>query len=139
MELNGKMWLQPAISPDGKWIAGFCVDHPSGTQKNPDSIAVIRSSGGQPWKVIPIARSISIAAGIRWSPDGLELTYVEQRAEGANIWSQPLDRGEPQQVTHLRGYALFGFDWSQDGKQLVLSRGIEASDVVLLERAKLIR
>lgn len=136
MELNDKLWLQPSISPDGKWIAGFYAEHPSGTQNFPDSIAVIGSDGGQPWNVIPIPASASTSASIRWSPDGRQLTYVERRKEGANIWSLPLNGGAPHQLTQLHGYALFSFDWSRDGKQLALSRGIQARDVVLIQSAK---
>ena len=136
VELNDRLWLQPAISPDGKWIAGFYVDHPSGTQKYPDSIAVISSDGGRLRQVIPIADSVSTSAGIRWSPDGRQLTYVEHREEGANIWSRPWDGGAPHRMTKLRGYTLFSFAWSADGKQLALSRGIQASDVVLIDSAR---
>ncbi len=132
-ELNDKLWLQPAISPDGKWIAGFYVEQPSGTRNNPDNIAVIGSAGGQLRKVIPISPSVVTSAGIRWSPDGRQLTYVEHRKEGANIWRLPLDGGGPHQVTQLRGYNLFSFGWSPDGKQLAVSRGIEARDLVLIE------
>jgi len=40
--------------------------------------------------------------------------------EEANVLTQPLDGCLPHQVMQLRGYALFSFDWSQDGKQLIL-------------------
>lgn len=136
IELNNGMWLLPSISPDAKWIAGFFTEHPSGTQKNPDSIAVLSSNGGQPSKLIPISPAVSITAGIRWSPDSRQLAYVENHVEGANIWSQPLDGGAAHQLTRLTGFSVFSFDWSHDGKQLLLSRGIQARDVVLLESAQ---
>jgi Tol biopolymer transport system component len=136
MELNDKLWLQPSISPDGKWIAGFYSDHPSGTQNFPDSLDVISSDGGGARKVIAIPPSVLTSAGIRWSPDGRELAYVDQRKEGANIWSQPLNGGAPRQLTHLHGYSLFSFGWSRDGKEFALSRGIQARDVVLIQDAK---
>ena len=135
-ELTDKMWLHPAIAPDGRWIAGFYAEHPSGTQNFPDSLGVISSDGGSPRKVIPIPPSVLTSAGIRWSPDGRELAYVDQRKEGANVWSQPLNGGVPRQLTHLHGYSLFSFDWSRDGKEFALSRGIQARDVVLIQNAK---
>jgi Tol biopolymer transport system component len=85
---------------------------------------------------MPIPASASTSAGIRWSPDGRQLTYVEHRKDGANIWSQPLNGGAPHQLTQLHGYALFSFDWSRDGKEFALSRGIQARDVVLIQGAK---
>jgi Tol biopolymer transport system component len=83
-----------------------------------------------------IPPSVSISAGIRWSPDGRQLTYVDRGKDGDNVWSQPLNGGPPHQVTQFHGEALFGFGWSRDGKQLVLSRGIQARDVVLLQDAQ---
>ena len=41
VELDNKLWLNPVISPDGKWIAGFYADRQLGTQ---DSPRVLQSS-----------------------------------------------------------------------------------------------
>src|SRR5215467_14479598 len=136
IQLNDKLWIRPAISPDGKWIAGLYADQQLSTNKEPTSIAVIGIDGGQPWKLIPIQSSVSISAGVRWNPDGHQLTYVDAHNDGDNVWSRPLDGGAPHQVTHFHGDALFSFGWSRDGKQLVFSRGIQARDVVLLQDAK---
>jgi len=57
--------------------------------------------GGLPRKAIPIPPSVSLSAGIRWSPDGCQLTYVDGRKEGDNIWNQPLNGGAPRQVTRF--------------------------------------
>ncbi|HYM13736.1 MAG TPA: winged helix-turn-helix domain-containing protein [Bryobacterales bacterium] len=135
IELNDKLWRRPAVSPNGKWIAGFYADQQLSTQTEPESIAVIPIHGGRPSRVIPIPPSVSIAAGIRWSPDGRQLTYVDRRKDGADIWSQPWNGGAPRQVTRFHGGALFSFDWSRDGKQLAFSRGIQARDVLLIQDA----
>ena len=133
VELNDKLWLQPSVSPNGKWIAGFYVEGPSGTQKYPDSIAVISSNGGQPSKVIPMPASVVTSAGLRWTADGRQLTYVEHNDQGANIWSQPLDGSPAHQVTQLRRRSLFSFDWSPEGTQIVLSQGVQSRDVVQID------
>ena len=79
-DLNDKLWwARLAVSPDGQWIAGFHAARPSGTQV-PDSLAIIGAEGGQPWKVLPVPQSAAPSPGVRWSPDGRALTYVEQRA-----------------------------------------------------------
>ncbi len=136
IELNDNLWLRPAISPDGKWIAGFYADSQLSWQKEPSSIAVISIDGGRPWKVIPIPPSVSTTAGIRWSPDGRQLTYVDRRKEGDNIWSLQLNGGAPHQVTQFHGGTLFRFDRSRDGNQLVFCQGIQARDVLLIQDAK---
>jgi Tol biopolymer transport system component len=132
VQLNDKLWQRPTISRDGTLIAGFYADHELNWQEEPTNIAVMGTDPGQPWKIIPIPPSVSITAGIRWSLDGQELTYVDNGKDGDNIWSQPLKGGPPRQVTQLRGHALFGFDWSPDSKQLVFSRGIQSRDLILI-------
>jgi eukaryotic-like serine/threonine-protein kinase len=136
VELNDKLWLRPAISPDQKWIAGFYDDHRLSTQTIPTNIAVIASEGGHPWKVFPIPPSVSLLGGLRWSPDNRELFYIDRRTDGDNVWALPVDGGAPHQISHLQGLELFTFDWSRDGKQLVFSRGVQASDVMLVQDAR---
>jgi Tol biopolymer transport system component/DNA-binding winged helix-turn-helix (wHTH) protein len=135
IEFNDKLWMWPAISPDGKWIAGFYADKPLNTQSEPNSLAVISSDGAALLKVLPIPSSVSLSA-IRWTRDGQQLTYIVGGKDGDNVWSHPLHGGAPHQVTHLYGAALFDFDWSRDGKRLVLRQGIQARDVELIQDAK---
>ena len=133
IELNNRLWQRPVISPDGKWIAGFYADHELSTQKFPESIAMIGIDGGQLLKMLPIPLSVSLSAGIRWSPDGRQLTYVNHGKDGDDIWSFRLDDGALHQVTHFHGVFVIGFDWSPDGKQLVFSRGVQTREVILVE------
>ena len=131
-ELNDRLWQWPAISPDGKWIAGFYTDKRLSTQTAPDSIAVIPIDGGQPSKLIPVPPSVS-PGPIRWSRDGRQISYIDEGKDGDNIWSRPLNGGAPHQLTHLHGLALFDFDWSPDGKQVVFRQGIQTHDVALIQ------
>jgi Tol biopolymer transport system component/DNA-binding winged helix-turn-helix (wHTH) protein len=135
VELNDKLWLRPVISPDGRWVAGFYADRGLNAETTPTGIAVIASDGGPVRKIIPIPFSVMVSGGLRWNPSGRELSYIDRKKDGANIWAQPLDGAAPRQVTRFQGVDLFSFDWSSDGKQLAVSRGVEARDVVLMEDA----
>ncbi len=67
-----------------------------------------------------------------WTADGRAITYILNRGGVSNSWSQPLDGGAPKQLTDFKTDRIFAFDWSRDGKQLLLARGNITNDVVLI-------
>jgi Tol biopolymer transport system component len=136
VELNDRYWEMPVVSPDGKWIAGFYRDQQLSTGNYPTSIAVIGINRGKPSFTLPTPMSVSYGAGIRWTPDGRELTYVHSGKDGDNIWSQPFSGGAPHQVTRFHGETLFRFDWSANGQELVFSRGVQTRDVIAVQDSR---
>ena len=133
IQLSNRLWQRPVISPDGKWIAGLYADHQLSTQKFPEAIAVIGINGGPLRKIFPIPLSVALSAGVRWSPDGRQLTFVDRGKDGDNVWSFRVSDGSLRQITSLHGVALISFDWSPDGMQLAFSRGGQTRDVALIE------
>ena len=73
---------------------------------------------------------------VHWTSDGSAVLYVRDPAGVGNIWSQPIAGGRPKQLTEFKTDEIYAFDWSRDGKQLALVRGIEANDVVLIRDLK---
>jgi Tol biopolymer transport system component/DNA-binding winged helix-turn-helix (wHTH) protein len=58
----------------------------------------------------------------QWSPEGTRLSYIRMKPTGevqAVIWSK--DRGE-EPLTNPSPLVMFVFDWSRDGRSLLLSR-----------------
>ena len=45
---------------------------------------------------------------------------------------QPIDGSAARQITDFKTDLIFSFDWSRDGKQLVLARGVIDTDVLLM-------
>jgi len=130
VRLTDKWTQNPTVSPDGSLIACFYrEDQPDARTK----VAVIPFAGGDPVKVLDLPRpSFSGAPGLRWTPDGRALTYIDTSNGVSNIWSLPLDGGAAKQVTDFKTDQIFSFDLSRDGKQLALSRGTQTSDVILI-------
>jgi Tol biopolymer transport system component len=64
--------------------------------------------------------------------DGKAVAYVDTHEGVSNIWSQPIDGGSPQQLTRFKSDRTFSFGLSPDGRQLVLARGTQTRDVVLI-------
>ena len=118
--------LDGTISPDGKWIACFYqIAGPAVSSK----FGVIPAEGGAP--VHEFEKPIG-AQRIHWSHDQKSIQFLLTRHGATNVWEQPLAGGPPRPVTSFTSGHIFDFSWSRDGKQLLLAKGEETSDVVLV-------
>ncbi|MGI8838077.1 MAG: DPP IV N-terminal domain-containing protein, partial [Pyrinomonadaceae bacterium] len=127
VQLTDKYTNSPEVSPDGKWIVCSYRKDVNSTWR----YAIIPYEGGEPIKVFDL---LGKKGNFRWSPDGRSLYYLRDTSGGVtNVWSFPLDGGEPKQLTDFKTDKIYNFAWSGDGKQLVLSRGMTTSDVVLIK------
>jgi DNA-binding winged helix-turn-helix (wHTH) protein/Tol biopolymer transport system component len=119
-----------SVSPNGQYIA-----YPYSRYTSPAgpgwSLAVIAVAGGPPLKTFNVPAGLS---GPRWSPSGDGLQYLLTREGATNIWEQPLAGGEPKQLTKFSSGRIFDFNWTAEGKNLMVSRGETTSDVVLLSK-----
>ncbi len=114
------------ISPDSQMVA---VRQWGKTPTSPSVLSVVSAESGK------ILYAFEAPAGMQvfgWSRDGHALHYVLTRGGVGNIWEQPLDGGPAKQITHFKGELIRDFDWSRDGKQLVVARGHLNSNVVLI-------
>ena len=131
VRLTDKITSNPTVSPDGSLVACWYRDddqHPN----TPTKAAIIPFAGGDPVKVFDVPGSVNITAGLRWTPDGRALTYIDTINGISNVWTLSLDGAPPKQFTDFKTDQIFWFDFSRDGKQLAVSRGFETSDVILI-------
>jgi Tol biopolymer transport system component/predicted Ser/Thr protein kinase len=130
-ETNG---VCPTISPDGKLIAYIYLDEQTRNRR----IEVIPAEGGKAVKEFELPHTAG--SNIRWSRDGLAIQFVVRARGASNIWSQPLSGGPPKQITEFKSDYMSdymnAFDWSADGKSLVVCRYSVSSDVLLMSNAK---
>ena len=122
--------IRAEISPDGKLIAFWYNDQ---QQNSTWKLKVIQFEGGATFNVFDVPSTVQVNwdSPLHWSPDGRYLTYVDHRGGFDNIWGQPIEGGEPKQLTNFEDSLIFSFDWMKDGS-LVASRGVIMSDVVLI-------
>jgi Tol biopolymer transport system component len=125
---SSKSFAAPTVSPDGKLIACSYQENPLA----PSKIAVLSIEGGQPIKIFDVQAVAFQQTSLRWTADGRAIVYVITRGGISNLWAQPLDGGQPKQLTNFTSDLIFSFDLSRDGKQLALSRGMVTSDVLLI-------
>ena len=70
---------------------------------------------------------------LRFSPDGKGIVYPIREKGVDNLWLQPLDGGAGRQVTNFTSLKIYSYQWSADGKSLVLVRGDSPTDLVLIQ------
>ena len=69
---------------------------------------------------------------LAWFPDGSSLVMVAVDERRAAQLRQPLSGGAPRQMTDFKSEGIYAFDWSRDGKQLALWRGMISRNAVLI-------
>lgn len=126
VRLTDKQSRNAVFSPDGKQFICFWWE----SQNSQPKYAVIPATGGNPVKTFAFN-----GGAFRWMPDGRSFLYSTQKDNAVNMWSQPIDGGEPKQLKDFPNIAQ-SFDLSPDGKQIALIRGTSSNDVVLISGFK---
>ena len=107
------------ISPDGKWVA-YTVNTVDAAADKSDTDVWIASWDGK--QHLRMTTSTESESAPRWSPDGRWLSFLSSRpgkAKGNQVWLLDRNGGEAQQLTDVKG-RLTSYDWSPDGKKLLL-------------------
>jgi Tol biopolymer transport system component/DNA-binding winged helix-turn-helix (wHTH) protein len=130
IQLSEKMASGPRVSPDGRFIACFYRADVDTYSK----LAVLPFDGGEPVRVFDRSPTTFVEAGIRWTPDGRALSFIDNRDGVSNVWLQPLDGSPLKQLTNFTSETIFRFAWSPDGKMIVAERGTETGDIVLINK-----
>ncbi|MDE3165356.1 MAG: PD40 domain-containing protein, partial [Acidobacteriota bacterium] len=121
-----RLWDQRGyseISPDGKFVL---------VSDGKTKVTILPAGGGPPVQTLEGIPALGLWGVVHWSPNGKALLYGKTVAGVTNIWQQPLNGGEPKQLTAFASQRITAFDISRDGKRLVLARGTARSDVVLI-------
>jgi Tol biopolymer transport system component len=123
--------LNSVISPDGSSMVCQIRESYDGRWR----AAVLAISNGAIRKDFPDLPA-GPATVVRWSPDGRALDFIDTRNSSCNLWRQPIEGGQPRQLTHLaRGQSIYTFTWNRNGTKLAFLEGRADSDVVLFHRA----
>jgi len=121
------------VSSDGEFLAfPYDQDRPKTVSK----LAVLSTKRGQTVKTFDAPAGIYREGCLRWSPDNKGLQYLLTKGDVTNILLQLITRGPPRQITNFTSGRMFDFEWSPDGKQLLMSRCETTSDVVLLSNPR---
>jgi len=122
-------------SPDGQYLV-YPYTQFGRVPSEGWKLAVIPVNGGPPVKQFPVP-SESGGVKVRWSSNGKGLQYVVTENGVSNIWEQPLSGGKPTPLTRFTSEQIFYFSWTLDRTRLLMARGSEDRDAVLLRDLQL--
>jgi Tol biopolymer transport system component len=117
----------PAISPSGTRLAFYFRD----PEDDLYYLGVRYIPGGE---LLARFKTGSLYSGtqVRWTDDGQALLTNTVPGDRANLWRQPLDGSEPERLTNFGELRLYWWEFSPDGKSLVVTRGDLSRDAVLM-------
>jgi Tol biopolymer transport system component len=128
---------RPAISPDGRSVAGVYGPDPSKPK-----LAIVGMEGGEIRSVydLPVGVSVTGDGGQKlvWTKDGRAVLYPIQKAGAVELWAQPVAAPGASPAPAKQVMSLGpDFDWgayslSPDGKQIVYAHGRHPTDAVLI-------
>ena len=128
--LGDLLSLTIAVSPDGKYLV-YPYTRFGRVPSEGWKLAIIPVQGGSPIRQFSVP-SESGGVRVRWSPNGKGLQYVVTEKGVSNLWEQPLSGGKPKKLTRFTSGRIFSFNWTLDRTGLLMSRGTENRNAVLL-------
>lgn len=123
-----------AVSPDAKKIAYIYWDQ---EKKGYGSEILSIETGSKEKFELPVTAVQKFADSqfsLQWTPDGKNLSFVNNEEGFANVWLLPLGGGKPKRITNFNDNSMYSFAWSKDGKKLAVTRGTATVDAILLEQ-----
>ena len=125
--LIGEYSMDPAWAPDGRFVVYSGPD--IGTKF---SVKAVTAEGAlRPLPPLTLTRG---GRRLAFLPDGRALVYLRGEIRHKNLWLVDLETGSNRQLTNFTpDFDIHDFDISPDGREVVLERVQEHSDVVLLE------
>jgi dipeptidyl aminopeptidase/acylaminoacyl peptidase len=107
-----------AVSPDGKRVAFVTSDAVMTAEKSEYVSQIHLSSGEAPARQITFAEKSSSQP--RWSHDGTRLAFLSSRGGKNQIYVMPLDGGEGEPITEMKG-DISNFQWAPDDKSFAFT------------------
>ena len=103
----------------------------------PSSVLRAVTPEGKDVSIPKLTFTASALDGYQFVPGTRKLITLHGDGIAQNFWLFDLDTGTQRQVTNLKpGLRVQSFDISPDGKQILFDRWRDATDVVVIERAR---
>ena len=122
----------PAVSPDGKWLAFAVRDTDFDANRGRFDVWLAAADGSS---VRQLTTSPDNDTDPQWSADGAWIYFMSTRSGSSQVWRIHPAGGESEQVTKLQA-DLNGFKLFPDGKHLVVAADVWPDAKSIAESAK---
>ena len=120
----------PAVSPDGSQTAHYFMD---AEVDNLWRIRLVSTNDGTYLGKLSFPKAVT-ERRMRWHPGGKYIGQIFYEGERIKLLLLPTDGSKSQIVSGLGEGDVNRFDWSRDGRQIVVSHTTETQDVVFLSK-----
>ncbi len=113
---------EPAVSPDGKWVAYSVSRYCPDLEKKVGDIFLVPFAGGEPRQ---LTNNPGVETGYGWSPDSATVVFSAKRGEDekSQIYAIRIDGGEAKKITDIESSASNPL-WSPDGKMIAFTSSV---------------
>lgn len=111
----------PSLSPDGEWIVYTVSKIDAKDDKTQTHLWMVKWDGSAR---LQLTFGKEGAGAPKFSPDGKYISFLSSRpgpAKGNQLWVMDRRGGEAEQLTSITDKEIEGYEWSPDGKRLLLS------------------
>lgn len=111
----------PQVSPDGAWVLYSVSQVDTKEDKSQTHLWMVKWDGSAQ---VQLTFGKEGAGSAKFSPDGKWISFLSSRpgpAKGNQLWVMDRRGGEAQQLTAIADKEILGYQWSPDGKKLLLS------------------
>jgi len=120
----------PAVSPDGAQTAHYFMDAET---DNLWRIRLISTNDGTYLGKLSFPKFVT-ERRMRWHPNGKYIGQIFYEGENIKLLLMPTSGGEPQVISGLGKGDVNWFEWSRDGRRIIVSHTTETQDLVFLSK-----
>jgi eukaryotic-like serine/threonine-protein kinase len=117
---------RPAVSPDGRLLAGINVASNAGQL----ALVTMPLDGSGPPRSLGAIAPATANGLVEWTASGDGILY--STVERANVWLQKLSGGAPVKITTLTDLGIVRGRRTPEGDSLVVARGVAQTDAYLV-------
>jgi len=111
----------PVVSPEGDWVLYTVSQIDTKEDKSVTHLWMVKWDGSVR---VQLTFDKEGASAPRFSPDGRYISFLSSRpgpAKGTQVWAMDRQGGEAQQMTAITDQEIEDYNWSPDGKRLLLA------------------